>query len=91
MALAGRNIPQVLFVPDIEPGQALKGLAHYANVIALTAEDLGNILSKNKARGHRLPCPVRFAEVSSFFSPASMGLNDDLPVLFIVGGSKGLD
>ena len=39
MALAGRNIPIVLYVPDIEPGLALKFLANFADVITLTAPD----------------------------------------------------
>jgi len=39
MAFAGRNIPTLLFVPDIEPGLALKSLARFADRIAVTAPD----------------------------------------------------
>ena len=38
MALAGWRIPSLLFVPDIEPGLALKTLARFADRIAVTAE-----------------------------------------------------
>ncbi|NJN79254.1 MAG: UDP-N-acetylglucosamine--N-acetylmuramyl-(pentapeptide) pyrophosphoryl-undecaprenol N-acetylglucosamine transferase [Anaerolineales bacterium] len=43
MAFAGRNIPIVLYVPDIEPGLALKFLANFADVITLTADVSKNI------------------------------------------------
>ena len=38
MALAGKQLPSVLYVPDIEPGMALKFLARYARKIALTTQ-----------------------------------------------------
>ncbi|MEP7135584.1 MAG: glycosyltransferase, partial [Chloroflexota bacterium] len=34
MALAGRSISSMLYVPDIEPGMALKSLSGFADVIA---------------------------------------------------------
>ena len=39
MAVAGRGVPTLLFVPDIEPGLALKVLARFADRIALTAPE----------------------------------------------------
>ena len=39
MAVAGRNIPTALYVPDIEPGLALKFLSRFADVITVTAPD----------------------------------------------------
>jgi len=38
MALAARHKPMALYVPDIEPGLALKVLAYFARRIALTTE-----------------------------------------------------
>jgi UDP-N-acetylglucosamine:LPS N-acetylglucosamine transferase len=37
VALAGRKIPTAIYVPDIEPGFALKLLAWFADRIAVTA------------------------------------------------------
>ncbi len=39
VALAGRHIPTLLYVPDIEPGWALKATARFADRVALIAED----------------------------------------------------
>jgi len=38
MALAGIKWNSLLYVPDIEPGLALKALAFFSDKIALTAE-----------------------------------------------------
>ncbi len=48
MALAGRKIPSLSYVPDIEPGLALKTLARFSTHIALTTEEL---------RGYSRPAP----------------------------------
>lgn len=39
MAYAGRRVPSLLYVPDIEPGLALKTLGRFAKKIAITTED----------------------------------------------------
>ncbi len=39
MALAGKKRPSLLYVPDIEPGLALKVLARYSDRIAITSEE----------------------------------------------------
>src|SRR5512138_2728389 len=39
VALAGRSMPSVLYVPDIEPGMALKYLAGMADVIMVTTDE----------------------------------------------------
>ncbi|MDO9301528.1 MAG: UDP-N-acetylglucosamine--N-acetylmuramyl-(pentapeptide) pyrophosphoryl-undecaprenol N-acetylglucosamine transferase, partial [Anaerolineales bacterium] len=46
MALAGSNIPTVLYVPDIEPGLALKFLSRFADVVTVTASDSKKYFSR---------------------------------------------
>jgi len=90
MAAAGIRIPSVLYVPDIEPGMALKFLAIFADRIALTAEASKKFFSDKKnvvVTGY----PVRNGlsswekqEAYRFF-----GFNPELPVLLVTGGSLG--
>lgn len=90
MALAGMNIPTVLYVPDIEPGLALKFLAHFADVIAVTTDDSKKyfrhperiVVSGYPLRADLLNWPREKA--LSYF-----GLDAALPTLLVTGGSKG--
>jgi UDP-N-acetylglucosamine--N-acetylmuramyl-(pentapeptide) pyrophosphoryl-undecaprenol N-acetylglucosamine transferase len=93
MALASRvtgRMHSLLYVPDIEPGLALKTIARFSDCIALTVEDSGTFFPKHPSRvvtGY----PVRpglahwtVEEARSFFA-----LHEQLPVLLVFGGSKG--
>ncbi len=90
MAVAGRDIPTLLFVPDIEPGLALKFLARYADRVTLTAPDS----KKYFPRPERLvltgyPLRADLAAWSRQKATRHLGLSSDLPTLLIFGGSKG--
>jgi len=90
MALAGRRTPTLLYVPDIEPGLALKTLARFADCIALTAEDSRKYFSPS-ARTVVTGYPTR-ASLANWTRKAArqkLELGDDLPVLLVFGGSKG--
>ena len=93
MALAARMFSRtksLLYVPDIEPGLALKTIARFSDCIALTVEESGDFFPKYPTKvitGY----PVRpglerwtIDEARSFFA-----LQEDLPVLLVFGGSKG--
>jgi len=90
MAVAGRNIPTVLYVPDIEPGLALNFLSRFADVVTVTAADS----KKYFPRPQRLVLsgyPLR-ADLSSWSRPKAtqrFGLDPERPVLLVTGGSKG--
>ena len=88
MALAGRRIPTLLFVPDIEPGLALKSLARFADRIAVTAEESQKYFSR-KVVVTGYPLRTDLTEWTKQNARQTLKLDDDLPVLLIVGGSKG--
>ena len=90
VALAGRKVPILLYVPDIEPGLALKILALLADHIALIAEDSRAYFSGHArltVTGH----PTRKELVSWNLAKARevLALSPDFPTLLVFGGSKG--
>lgn len=90
VAFAGFRIPTVLYIPDIEPGLALKFLATFADRIALTVDESRKYFSRRKelvVTGY----PVR-KELSSWSLDEAyhfFNLSPDLPTLFVTGGSLG--
>lgn len=90
VALAGWSIPSVLFVPDIEPGLALRTIARLADVIALTAEQSRKYF-RAKDKLVLTGYPVR-SELKSWTRERALEvfqLQSDLSVLLVFGGSKG--
>lgn len=90
MAVAGAQTPSVVFVPDIEPGLALKFISRFATKIALVTEDSKQYFKK-KSKLIVTGYPVRH-ELTRVPSPAAkqkFNLRSDLPVLLVYGGSKG--
>lgn len=93
MALAARMFGRsksLLYVPDIEPGLALKTIARFSDCITLTVEESSAFFPKHPSKvvtGY----PIRpglegwtITEARSFFA-----LQEELPVLLVFGGSKG--
>ncbi len=90
VAMAGRGIPSVLFVPDIEPGMALNALAKSADVITVVCEDSKNYFDAKKnmsVTGY--PTRMGIQQWDKQKALETFGLNSELPVLFVFGGSKG--
>jgi UDP-N-acetylglucosamine--N-acetylmuramyl-(pentapeptide) pyrophosphoryl-undecaprenol N-acetylglucosamine transferase len=90
MALAGRRIPTLLYVPDIEPGLALKAVARFADRLTVTAEASKQFFPANK-RTVVTGYPLR-ADLGGWSRPTAdqrLGLSGSLPVLLVTGGSKG--
>lgn len=90
MAVAGTRIPSLLYVPDIEPGLALKALAWFADRITVTAPASSAYFTR-KERVVTTGYPVR-RELSQWDKASArkkLGLREDIPVLLVFGGSKG--
>ena len=90
MALAARKRASVLYVPDIEPGLALKTLARFATHIAITAADSKKYLPATAAitvTGY--PTRPELAGMDKRLARKQLGLKQDEMVLLVFGGSKG--
>ncbi len=90
MAVAGAHVPSLLYVPDIEPGMALKALSRYADVIALTDESSKKFFGNGKhivVTGY--PKREELVKVPREDALSRFELSGDLPVMLVIGGSKG--
>jgi UDP-N-acetylglucosamine--N-acetylmuramyl-(pentapeptide) pyrophosphoryl-undecaprenol N-acetylglucosamine transferase len=90
VAIAGRSIPAAVYVPDIEPGLALRFLALRARAVAVTAEESRRYHPANRrivVTGY----PTR-PDLVLLDRPAArgrLGLEPDRPVVLAFGGSRG--
>jgi len=88
MALAGRSFPSMLYVPDIEPGLALKSLSRFADVIAVTTGQSQRFFKK-KIVETGYPLRADLARWDRSTAHRYIGIASALPVLLIFGGSQG--
>ena len=88
VGLAGRSIPTLLYVPDIEPGMALKSLAAMADIIAVTTGESQKFFNKTV---YETGYPIRsdLALWDRKTATQHLGIDSSLPVLLVFGGSKG--
>jgi len=100
MALAARSLPahgaasvrprSLLYVPDIEPGLALKTLARFADRIAITAENSRSYFPGREnisLTGYPTRRDLHAWDLEK--ARQTLGLSADLPVLLVSGGSRG--
>ncbi|MBN1666858.1 MAG: UDP-N-acetylglucosamine--N-acetylmuramyl-(pentapeptide) pyrophosphoryl-undecaprenol N-acetylglucosamine transferase [Anaerolineales bacterium] len=90
MALAGLRVPTLLYVPDIEPGLALKVLARFADRIAVTAEASRSYFPAGKdVRVSGYPTRASMQAWQPAEAYAYFGFSPDIPTLLVTGGSLG--
>lgn len=86
----GKRTPSLLYVPDIEPGMALKSLARSADAIAVTAEDTRKYFPHHAhvvVTGY--PTRPELMDWDRETARRKLGLQDGLFTLLVFGGSKG--
>jgi undecaprenyldiphospho-muramoylpentapeptide beta-N-acetylglucosaminyltransferase len=90
MSFAGLRIPQVVFVPDIEPGLAIQQIARAASKIALsvpTSKETFKNQTKLTVTGY--PTRKRFAEITKREGKRAFAVSDSVPTVLVFGGSRG--
>lgn len=90
MAVAGRGIPSLLYVPDIEPGLALKFLSRFSSRLALTTDSSRKYFSSRApyvVSGY--PTRPSMKAINKDEAGKTFGLTGGKPVLMVMGGSKG--
>jgi UDP-N-acetylglucosamine--N-acetylmuramyl-(pentapeptide) pyrophosphoryl-undecaprenol N-acetylglucosamine transferase len=90
MAVAARKFPALLYTPDIEPGLALKFLARFARIIAVTApESRAYFPRNNRIEVSGYPTRMELTQRTRVEARRSLNLIMDQPVVLVTGGSKG--
>lgn len=88
--LAGRRIPTLVCLPDIEPGLALKVISRFADHVAVPVEDSKAYFPPDKpvtVTGY--PTRIGLAEWEREKAFEAFELSPDKPTLLVTGGSSG--
>lgn len=88
VALAGRSLPILLYVPDIEPGIALKTLARFADMIAVTTDESQKYFNR-KVYATGYPLRPDLGMWNRQTAHRHLKIAGKLPVLLVFGGSQG--
>lgn len=88
-----RRIPAVMFLPDLEPGSALKTISRFVDTVTATFKASGQYFPAGK-RLIETGYPIRPALIQASKWPKAEALDSfqllaDKPVLFVFGGSRG--
>jgi UDP-N-acetylglucosamine--N-acetylmuramyl-(pentapeptide) pyrophosphoryl-undecaprenol N-acetylglucosamine transferase len=89
MAAWTLRVPILLYLPDIEPGLAVRFIARLATRIAVTTEDSLAYFPARKTVVTGYPVRSSFADVDREQARARLGVTLDQPVVLIFGGSHG--
>ena len=90
VAIAGRKTPNLLFVPDIEPGLAIKLVSRFASKIAVTtADSLRFFNQKSKVIVTGYPTRSELIEREQIEVRKKFNLTQDKRVVMVLGGSQG--
>lgn len=84
-----RRVPVVLYLPDIEPGMALKVMARFAAKVATTTEASAQFISPSKMVVTGYPVREAFYRVDRQSARAKFGIDANECVVLVFGGSKG--
>lgn len=89
VALAGRRIPSVVFVPDIEPGLALKTILRFADSVVLNVPESRRYLKRAHAQVSGYPLRKSLARWTRAEARRHFDIDRKSKVLLVFGGSKG--
>lgn len=90
LAACERRVPMVIFLPDIEPGLAIRLLGRLASRIACTAEASKAYLPSGKAVVTGYPVrPDLVPEMSPAEARVALKLDPERPTILVFGGSRG--
>jgi UDP-N-acetylglucosamine--N-acetylmuramyl-(pentapeptide) pyrophosphoryl-undecaprenol N-acetylglucosamine transferase len=83
------RVPILVYLPDIEPGFAVRLIARLASKVAVTVEDSRSYLADRKLVLTGYPVRSEFHGLNRAEAREVLGLAQHEPVLLVMGGSRG--
>lgn len=89
LAARGCRVPVCIYLPDLEPGLAVRLLARLARRVAVTAEEVVRCFPKGKAVVTGYPVRRAVVEAERGAARRALGLDPEALTLLVTGGSRG--
>ena len=89
VAMAGRQIPTVVFVPDIEPALALKTIIRFSEKVAAVTEKTEKYIKNKPVEKSGYPIREELKKWTRKKARKHFGIPEDKKTLLVYGGSKG--
>ena len=84
-----QGVPVLIYLPDIEPGLAIRLLSRLAASIAVTSQESGHYLPTEKVVVTGYPVRSEIYELDKEQARQALGLNPEDKTLLVFGGSRG--
>ncbi|MDA8220092.1 MAG: undecaprenyldiphospho-muramoylpentapeptide beta-N-acetylglucosaminyltransferase [Dehalococcoidales bacterium] len=83
------RVPSLIFLPDMAPGVAVRFLAQFASRLAVSFQEARRQLPAEKTVATGYPVRPDLFSVDREKARAQLDLSADLPVVLVLGGSRG--
>ena len=88
LAARRERVPSLLYLPDMEPGWAVRMLSRWADRVAVSFQGVASYFDPDRVVVSGYPVRRALLEGASFTARQRLGLDDDLTLL-VFGGSRG--
>ncbi len=88
-ASAAEHVPSVIYLPDLEPGWAVRATAFWATRVAVSFPEVARHFSRGKAVVTGYPVRAEFFNTQQHSARQAFQLDPDARTVTIFGGSRG--
>jgi len=89
LAAWARRIPVLIYLPDLEPGLAIRVLSRFAARVAVSFPEVARYFGAGKAVVTGYPVRAAFFAADKAAARATFALEAGMPVVTVFGGSRG--